>query len=60
MAIGSEGQFDVNGSKWFTFEEKYTIYIHPNVAMSYPDDANKLLAHVKQSTDGTIATESAF
>jgi ubiquitin carboxyl-terminal hydrolase 5/13 len=60
MAIGIEGGFDVNGSKRFTFEEKYSIYVHPNVIISYPDESNKLPEHVRQSADAIIAAESAF
>ena len=47
MAIGIEGGFDVNGSKRFTFEEKYSIYVHPNVIISYPDESNNLPEHVQ-------------
>ncbi|CAM4904693.1 unnamed protein product [Rotaria socialis] len=60
MAIGVEGGFDVNGPKRFTFEERYAIYIHPNVIIPYPDQASTLPEHVKQSADAIIAAESAF
>ncbi|CAF1560441.1 unnamed protein product, partial [Adineta steineri] len=42
LAIGIEGGFDPNGTKRFTFEEKYSIYIHPNVIIAYPDENDKL------------------
>ncbi|CAF3373949.1 unnamed protein product [Rotaria sp. Silwood1] len=60
MAIGIEGGFDVNGSKRFTFEEKYAIYVHPNIIIAYPEEADKLPEHVKKSADAIIAAESAF
>ncbi|CAF1472506.1 unnamed protein product [Adineta ricciae] len=60
MAIGIEGGFDPNGTKRFTFEEKYSIYVHPNVVIAYPDETGQLPEHVKQSAEGIIAAESAF
>ena len=60
MAIGVEGGFDLSTSNRFTFEEKYSIYIHPNVVLAYPDQAEQLPDHVKQSAEGIIAAESAF
>ena len=60
MAFGVEGGFDVQGPKPFTFEEKYTIYVHPNVLIHYPDETNQLPEHVKKSADAIIAAESAF
>ena len=60
LAIGIEGGFDVNQSNRFTFEEKYSIYIHPDVTIPYPDEANKLPELVKQSADAIIAADSAF
>ena len=60
MAIGIEGGFDANGTNRFTFEEKYSIYVHPNVVISYPDQSDKLPEQVKQSADAIIAAESAF
>ena len=60
MAIGVEGGFDPNGSNRFTFEEKYSIYVHPNLIISYPDDAAQLPEHVKRSAEGIIAADSAF
>ncbi|CAF1368554.1 unnamed protein product [Rotaria sordida] len=60
MAIGIEGGFDANGSKRFTFEEKYAIYVHPNVVIAYPDETDKLPENVKRSADAIITAESAF
>jgi len=60
LAIGIEGGFDVNQSNRFTFEEKYAIYVHPNVTIPYPDESNKLPEHVKRSVDAIIAADSAF
>lgn len=60
MAIGVEGGFDVNQSNRFTFEEKYDIYIHPNEAIPYPEEASQLPDLVKQSAEAIIAAESAF
>ena len=60
MAFGVEGGFDVSRSKKFTFEEKYSIYVHPNVVIAYPDQTSQLPAHVQQSAEAIIAAESAF
>ncbi|CAF1332154.1 unnamed protein product [Adineta steineri] len=60
LAIGIEGGFDPNGTKRFTFEEKYSIYIHPNVIIAYPDENDKLPEHVQQSAQAIITAESAF
>ncbi|CAF0873810.1 unnamed protein product [Rotaria sp. Silwood1] len=60
LAIGVEGGFDVNQSNRFTFEEQYSIYIHPNITIHYPDESNQLPEHVKKSADAIIAADSAF
>ena len=60
MAIGVEGGFDVNGSKRYTYEEKYSIYVHPKGITPYPDESNQLPEHVRQSADAIITAESAF
>jgi ubiquitin carboxyl-terminal hydrolase 5/13 len=60
LAIGLEGGFDVNQSNRFTFDEKYSIYVHPNVTIPYPDGADKLPDKVKQSAEAIIAADSAF
>ncbi|CAF5009851.1 unnamed protein product, partial [Rotaria magnacalcarata] len=60
LAIGIEGGFDVNQSNRFIFEEKYSIYIHPDVTIPYPDEASQLPEFVKNSADAIIAADSAF
>lgn len=60
LAIGIEGGFDANGPARFVFDEKYSIYIHPNVVIRYPEEADQLPAHVKSSADAIIAADSAF
>lgn len=60
LAIGVDGGFDANSSNRFTFEEKYSIHIHPNIDISYPDEADQLPEHVKRSADAIIAADSAF
>ena len=60
LAIGVEGGFDANGPSRFVFDEKYSIYLHPNVVIAYPDEADQLPEHVKRSADAIIAADSAF
>lgn len=60
LAIGIEGGFDVNQSNRFTFEEKYSIYIHPNTTIAYPEEADKLPQQVQRSAEAIVAAESAF
>jgi len=60
LAIGIEGGFDANQTNRYTFDEKYSIHIHPNVNIPYPDEANKLPEKVKQSAEAIIAADSAF
>ena len=60
LAIGIEGGFDVNNPTRFTFEEKYSIYIHPNTRFNYPEQANQLPDDVRRSAEAIIAAESAF
>lgn len=60
LAIGIEGGFDVNSSSRFTFDEKYSIYIHPNQTIPYPDETNQLPEQVKRSAEAIIKADSAF
>lgn len=60
LAIGVEGGFDVNSSNRFTFDEKYSIYIHPNQTIAYPDETNQLPEQVKRSAEAIIKADSAF
>ena len=60
LAIGIEGGFDANQSNRFTFEEKYAIYVHPNVTIAYPEEAEKVPQQVQRSAEAIVASESAF
>ena len=60
LAIGIEGGFDVNQASRFTFDEKYSIYVHPNVTISYPEEGEKLPQQVQRSAEAIVAADSAF
>lgn len=60
LAIGVEGGFEADGSNRFTFEEKYSIYIHPDQVLAYPSDADQLPEHVKRSAEAIIAADSGL
>lgn len=60
LAIGIEGGFDANPSGRFTFEETYSIYVHPDKIITYPDQVTELPEHVRLAADAIIAAESAF
>ena len=60
LAIGIDGGFDANASNRFTFDETYSIYVHPDVTVPYPDQMNRLPEHVQRSADAIIAADSAF